>query len=278
MQGDGDGVAGGDRGEGARSAAGDGHSGLLWVKSPRPGDVLSGLVPRFDGSGSVLLAVGILGATIMPHVIYLHSALTQRRVPVVAPSAKRRLFRFEMVDVVIAMTIAGLVNVAMLVIAATVFNGAGLTSAGDDLTRAYDALGTVVGGHADILFGVALLASGPVAQPELRIGTMWNKQPEALCAGYVVQGEGAIAAGTSELSMKTQLPVKPGTAVCVGASRVLWSLTAKGVYDSLHIGSCKETASKAGTEVVCPLTGVGFHFGVDGLVQSVYAVPLEKKP
>ena len=64
--------------------------------------------------------MGILGATVMPHVIYLHSALTQRRVPVTDPESKRRLFRFEMVDVVIAMTIAGLVNVAMLVIAATV--------------------------------------------------------------------------------------------------------------------------------------------------------------
>jgi manganese transport protein len=96
----------------------------------------------------------------MPHVIYLHSALTQRRVPVADAESRRRLFRFEMVDVVIAMTFAGLVNVSMLVIAATVFNKAGLTDVGDDLTQVYNTLGSSLGSHADILFGVALLASG----------------------------------------------------------------------------------------------------------------------
>ncbi len=132
----------------------------VFMAKPSAGDVASGLVPGFDGTGSVLLAVGILGATVMPHVIYLHSALTQRRVPVSDPSAKRRLFRFELVDVVIAMTIAGLVNLSMLVIAATVFNKAGMTDVGDDLSQVYEGLGSVVGGNADVLFGVALLASG----------------------------------------------------------------------------------------------------------------------
>ncbi len=132
----------------------------VFMAKPSAGDVASGLVPGFDGTGSVLLAVGILGATVMPHVIYLHSALTQRRVPVSDPAAKRRLFRFELVDVVIAMTIAGLVNLSMLVIAATVFNKAGMTDVGDDLSQVYEGLGSVVGGNADVLFGVALLASG----------------------------------------------------------------------------------------------------------------------
>jgi len=97
---------------------------------------------------------------VMPHVIYLHSALTQRRVPVADPAAKRKLFRFEVVDVIIAMTIAGLVNISMLVIAATVFNSAGMTGVGEDLTQVYEGLGTALGSHADVLFGVALLASG----------------------------------------------------------------------------------------------------------------------
>ncbi len=132
----------------------------VFLAEPSAGDVASGLVPGFDGTASVLLAVGILGATVMPHVIYLHSALTQRRVPVTDPAAKRTLFRFEVVDVIIAMTIAGLVNVAMLVIAATVFNSTGMTGVGDDLTQVYQGLGTVLGSHADVLFGVALLASG----------------------------------------------------------------------------------------------------------------------
>ncbi len=132
----------------------------VFLASPSASDVAGGLIPGFDGSGSVLLAVGIIGATVMPHVIYLHSALTQRRIPVADDESKRRLFRFEMVDVVIAMTIAGLVNLAMLVIAATVFNKPGLIDVGDDLSQVYDALGSALGGHANILFGIALLASG----------------------------------------------------------------------------------------------------------------------
>jgi manganese transport protein len=132
----------------------------VFLADPSASDVVSGLVPGFDGRESLLLAVGILGATVMPHVIYLHSALTQRRVPVADAESRRRLFRFEMVDVVIAMTIAGLVNISMLVIAATVFNKAGLTDVGDDLTQVYNTLGSSLGSHADILFGVALLASG----------------------------------------------------------------------------------------------------------------------
>jgi len=93
-------------------------------------------------------------------VIYLHSALTQRRVPRADPAAKSKLFRFEVVDVIIAMTIAGLVNISMLVIAATVFNSAGMTGVGEDLTQVYEGLGMALGSYADVLFGVALLASG----------------------------------------------------------------------------------------------------------------------
>ena len=132
----------------------------VFLVKPSASAVAGGLVPGFEGPGSVLLAVGILGATVMPHVIYLHSALTQRRIPAADPAVKRRLFRFEVIDVVVAMTIAGLVNLSMLVIAATAFNATGMTTVGEDLTEVFSGLGTVVGGHADILFGVALLASG----------------------------------------------------------------------------------------------------------------------
>jgi manganese transport protein len=108
----------------------------------------------------VLLAVGILGATVMPHVIYLHSALTQHRLVGATEAAKRRIFRFELVDVVIAMGLAGVVNISMLVTAAAVFHTQGLTGVGDDLAQVYDELGTHLGGSASVLFGVALLASG----------------------------------------------------------------------------------------------------------------------
>ena len=89
----------------------------------------------------MLLAAGILGATVMPHVIYLHSALTQRRVVGATTSERQaRIFRFERIDVVIAMTIAGLINMAMLIMAAGVFHARGLTGI-DDIDEAYDGLG-----------------------------------------------------------------------------------------------------------------------------------------
>jgi manganese transport protein len=131
------------------------------MADPDRGDVLHGLlVPGLEGTESLLLAVGILGATVMPHVIYLHSALTQHRITGATEQEKRRIYRFELVDVVIAMGIAGLINIAMLVTAAAVFSSRGLTDVGDDLTAVYDGLGTYLGQGASVLFGVALLASG----------------------------------------------------------------------------------------------------------------------
>jgi manganese transport protein len=96
----------------------------------------------------------------MPHVIYLHSALTQHRIVGVTEEEKRRIFHFELVDVIVAMSIAGVINMCMLVIAASTFHTRGLVNVGDDLTEVYAALGTYLGSHADLLFGVALLASG----------------------------------------------------------------------------------------------------------------------
>jgi manganese transport protein len=116
-------------------------------------------VPRLAGTESVVLAAGILGATVMPHVIYLHSALTQHRVVADTPQAKRKIYRFERWDVVIAMGLAGLINMAMLVTAAATFNARGLDGVGD-LQQASRALGQYLGHHADLFFGLGLLASG----------------------------------------------------------------------------------------------------------------------
>jgi manganese transport protein len=132
----------------------------VFMADPAPAEVVQGFVPGFSGTESVLLAVGIIGATVMPHVIYLHSALTQHRVVGVTDEEKRRIFRFELVDVVIAMSIAGAINVSMLVIAASTFHDRGLVDVGDDLTQVYESLGTYLGSNADVLFGIALLASG----------------------------------------------------------------------------------------------------------------------
>ena len=96
----------------------------------------------------------------MPHVIYLHSALTQHRIVGATAAARKKIFRFELVDVVIAMTIAGLINMSMLITAAAVFHSRGLDDVGDDLNAVYDGLDTYVGSSAALMFGVALLASG----------------------------------------------------------------------------------------------------------------------
>jgi len=118
-----------------------------------------GLVPSFDGTDSVLLAVGILGATVMPHVVYLHSALTQHRVVAVNEEEKRSLMRFQRVDVMLALGVAGLINMTMLVVAAELFHDAGATSI-ESIEDAHAGFGTLLGGGAALAFAVALLASG----------------------------------------------------------------------------------------------------------------------
>jgi manganese transport protein len=136
--------------------------GLEVLRSgPSWGAVVSNtFVPHLDGKASILLAAGILGATVMPHVIYLHSALTQKRIVGANPEARRKIYHFELVDVIIAMGVAGVVNMAMLTLAASVFGSRGLVNAGTDLTQVFSGLDHFIGGHSGLVFGIALLASG----------------------------------------------------------------------------------------------------------------------
>jgi manganese transport protein len=145
--------------------------GLEVLRSrPAAAGVTRGLfVPQLAGSGSALLAVSIIGATVMPHVIYLHSSLTQNRIVGASPGARRTIFRYEMVDIVIAMGIAGLINLAMLAMAAAVFHDRGLLSAGTDLGQVYQGLNRFLGAHSGTVFGLALLASGVASSC---VGTM----------------------------------------------------------------------------------------------------------
>jgi manganese transport protein len=117
------------------------------------------LLPRFSGGESVLLAAGILGATVMPHAIFLHSALTQDRIVAREPAQLRRLFHFELIDVLVAMSVAGLVNGAMLVMAASTFYYKGLTTVGT-IEEAYRTLQPLLGQAASWVFAISLLASG----------------------------------------------------------------------------------------------------------------------
>jgi manganese transport protein len=124
-----------------------------------PSALASGLVPGFPGPGGPLLVAGIIGATVMPHVVYLHSALTKSRVDCADDGERRELLRFQRLDVVVALGAAGLVNLAMLVVAAAMASQSGGVQL-DSLTAAHAGLGRLVGGGAALAFAAALLASG----------------------------------------------------------------------------------------------------------------------
>jgi manganese transport protein len=117
------------------------------------------VVPGFAGTESILLATGILGATVMPHVIFLHSSLTQGRIVVKDPTQRRRLFHFEIADVTIAMGVAGLVNAAMLMMAAATFHRAGLVNIAS-IEEAHLTLEPLLGSAARWIFALSLLAAG----------------------------------------------------------------------------------------------------------------------
>ncbi len=136
---------------------------------PDGGEALKHLVvPGFGGTESVLLATGIIGATVMPHVIYLHSALTQRRVVGRSDRERHQILRFERIDVVIAMALAGVVNLSMMAMAAGLFHTSGLVEI-DTIEGAFNGLGDLVSANAATVFGIALLASGLASSS---VGTM----------------------------------------------------------------------------------------------------------
>ncbi|MEH7462435.1 Nramp family divalent metal transporter [Bacillus thuringiensis] len=131
----------------------------VFYAKPELSPLLSGLfVPHFQGVNSILLATGILGATVMPHAIYLHSALTQRRVVGTTDAERKKIFRFEFIDIVIAMVIAGAINASMLIVAASLFFKNGLHV--EDLDVAFHEFGNLVGPASAALFGIGLLAAG----------------------------------------------------------------------------------------------------------------------
>jgi manganese transport protein len=139
------------------------------LDTPSPEQVLRhAFVPQFQGTESVLLAVGILGATVMPHVVFLHSHLTQDRIPRLGPAEARRVFHFAAVDVVIAMTLAGLVNAGMLIMAAATFNANGFADVAS-IEAAHATLEPLLGPAAAVVFAVSLLLSGLSASA---VGTM----------------------------------------------------------------------------------------------------------
>jgi manganese transport protein len=138
------------------------------------------VAPRFGADG-VLLATGILGATVMPHVIFLHSALTQRRIVVRDPVRMRALFRFELWDVAVAMGIAGLVNAAMLIMAAATFHLHGHSDLAT-IEEAHRTLAPLLGSAASVVFAISLVASG---LSSASVGTMAG---QVIMQGFLRRG------------------------------------------------------------------------------------------
>jgi manganese transport protein len=130
----------------------------LVVRPPDGAAVLGGLLPRFAGTGSVLLAASVLGATVMPHAIYVHSALARdRHGRADGPVQTGRLLRITKWDVSIALTLAGIVNIGMLLLAATNLRS---VSGVDTIEGAHDAIGAALGPAIAVIFSIGLLASG----------------------------------------------------------------------------------------------------------------------
>jgi manganese transport protein len=127
---------------------------------PSADGAAQGLIPHLDGARSVYLAVGIIGATVMPHAIYLHSALTKGRTPVRNDAERRHVLRFGRADVIVALGLAGLVNMAMLAVAAKLFHDTPGYAHVDTIRAAHSGFSHLVGGTAALAFAAALLASG----------------------------------------------------------------------------------------------------------------------
>jgi manganese transport protein len=123
------------------------------------GQLAAGVVPHLGGGTQLSLTVGIIGATVMPHVVYLHSALQKNRIPAADNAERRTLLRYNKWDCIVGLGIAGAVNLSMLCIAAALFHQPGQAGV-SDLGEIHADLGQLLGGGAALAFGIALMASG----------------------------------------------------------------------------------------------------------------------
>jgi manganese transport protein len=205
-------------------------------------------VPRLRDQGAVLLAVGIVGATVMPHAIYLHSSLTQARVPVRGDADRRALLRYSNVEVVLALTVAGAVNAAMVMMAAAAFHAGHADVA--QIETAYHTLAPLFGGAAAGIFLVSLMASGISSSV---VGTMagqvimqgflrrripiWLRRAVTMLPAFVVVAAGADATRClviSQVVLSLVLPV-PMVALLILSRRkaVMGPFVAGGAMSAL---------------------------------------------
>lgn len=131
----------------------------VFVSKPDISTIFLGIfTPKFKNVDSILLSAGMLGATVMPHAIYLHSSLTQKRIVGKNNAERKKIFRFELVDVMIAMLIAGAINASMVIVSAALFHKNGLDIEGLDV--AFKQFGVLLGPSVAIFFGIGLLSAG----------------------------------------------------------------------------------------------------------------------
>ncbi len=155
------------------------YIGETFFSHPNWGQVgLHSVLPWEGNTASILLSVSIIGATVMPHVIYLHSSLMQNRIVPRDGQEARRIFRRTIPDVVLAMGLAGLVNVAMLYMAAATFHAHGQNNVAD-INVAYQTLTPLLGGAASLVFAISLLASG------LSSSTVGTMAGQVIMQGFV---------------------------------------------------------------------------------------------
>ena len=132
----------------------------MFLAKPVAAEMASGLVPSIPDGEALFIAIGIIGATVMPHNLYLHSALVQTRKIDSTPQGLRRAIRYNVIDSAIALNIALLVNAAILILAAAVFHKNGYSGV-SEIQDAYQLLEPLLGkSYAPVLFAVALIAAG----------------------------------------------------------------------------------------------------------------------
>jgi manganese transport protein len=193
----------------------------LFISPVDWGEAARSLVPILPDSAALLLAVGIIGATVMPHAVYLHSGLTQSRAAVESEVERRLLVRFSNREVIVALSLAGLVNMAMVVMAANAFHEGHSDVA--EIETAYHTLVPLLGGAAAAVFLTSLIASGISSST---VGTMagqlimqgfvgfripvWLRRAITMIPAFVVVGLGANATGAlvlSQVLLSLTLPV-----------------------------------------------------------------------
>jgi manganese transport protein len=190
----------------------------LFVQAPPASRVVGGLVPRFDGAASVLLAAAMLGATVMPHAVYLHSGLARDRHGRTSGTRRARLLRATRVDVALAMVLAGAVNLAMLLLAAVNLQG---RDGVDSIAAAHAAVGHVLGAGVALLFAVGLLASG-----------LASTSVGAYAGAMIMQG---LLRKRVPLLLRRVITLTPALVVLAAGVEPSWALVASQVVLSFGI-------------------------------------------